>query len=426
MWLALFGGALTELTLPYNYQQFGTLTPQEMADACAEVINQWYADICASCDLPDGEPVMRLGEDGQPEQLIDGAWTTPTGDYAIPSPEARTEPTAEDRKCLAAMNAAYTLKLLYEEVTDEWGSTLGTLEAIANISVWLITFFNPAVGLTMKALALIALGAWKIAFDTVEFVTADFWTEQFDSNFKCALLRAAHDDAGVVTFDFDQVNTELITQINWFDPTAGSYSLAAQVRWLLGQITAAGLNLAGATTALTIPDCDDCVLPFCYLFDDSTELSGWVNVIAAGRTPDTFGVYSFGAWHESTSTGGGTDGVGIWIEKTFTPSVVTAIKIRDFDWVNGTREDSNWGIQITGKLSGSTIFTFGFQEQFDGGDKEFYWTGEAELDEIEIFAVCGFFHNPPGGSPGSITMPQIQIEGFGDNPFGADNCEATG
>jgi len=275
MWLALFGGALTELTLAYNYQQFGTLTPQEMADACAEVINQWYEDMCGDCVLPDGQPVLRLGEGGHVEQLINGEWQEPTGDYYLPPPAARTEPTPEERKCLAAWNAANVLKLMYEEITDAYGTGLGNLEAIAAIGTWLAGAVLAALGLAMPALALLALAAWQAGFEIVEFVTADFWTSAFDDNIRCALLRSAIDTDGVVTFDWVKLNNELLFQIDWFDPTAGSFSLAAQVRWMMTQIGIEGVNLAGATTGITSADCDDCVTYWTYIWHFEDDPGNW-------------------------------------------------------------------------------------------------------------------------------------------------------
>jgi len=294
LWLALFGGALTELEQPYNYQQFGTLTPQEMADACAAVIAEWYADICASCDLPDGEPIIGVSTDYRFQQLIDGEWQEPTGDYAIPPTPAREEPTSEERICLAAKNAENVLKLMYEEVTDAFGASLGALEALATLAIFVIGAINPAVGLGMKALGLAALGIWQWAFEVAEFVTADFWDEQFHDNLTCALIRNATDTDGVVTFDMDGLNEELITQIEWFDPTASSFALAAQVRWLLGQITVDGLNLAGVTTAITDDDCSFCEGGYYCLINTANMSNTWTLA---------YGVVDGAVWKPDNSAG---------------------------------------------------------------------------------------------------------------------------
>lgn len=257
-WLALFGGALTELTKVWNYQQFGALTPEEMAEACELIITDWYEGACGTCELPDGDPIMQLGENGEFLVLENGEWVEPTGDYAVPSPSARGESTAEERRCLASANAENALKLIYEEVTDIYGQHLALVESVVEVGVFIAALINPAVGLTVKALALVALGVWRYAFDLAEFVTADLWNTDFTNSIRCILFRQSNDDAGVVTFDFDAVNAELVNEINFFDPTFASFALAGQVRWLLSQIGAGGLNLAGTGTAITSFDCDVC------------------------------------------------------------------------------------------------------------------------------------------------------------------------
>lgn len=278
MWLALFSGALTELTLPYNYQQFGTLTPQEMADACAEVIAQWYDDICGSCQLPDGDKIVRLNEDNVWQELENGIWQETTGDYYIPPPAAREEPTSEERRCLAAANATNTLQIMYEELTDLFGSALGTIEAITEWAGFIGAAILPGLGLAVRALLTIGVIAFKEIFDFTEFITADFWTSQFTDNMRCTLYECSSDDAGVVTFDFDCAWQKIKGQIEWLDPTIASAALAGQVLFMLNSIGAQGLNLAGATTAIEDAYCDNCGVEHCYEINFLTEngaSKGW-------------------------------------------------------------------------------------------------------------------------------------------------------
>jgi len=258
LWLALFGGALTELTLAYNYQQFGTLTPQEMADACALVIEAWYEEICGACELPDGDPVMRIGEDYHYEQLIDGSWQAPTGDYAIPAVPAREEPTSEERRCLAAANAEYVLKTLYEEITDSAGGGLAAIEALELAVIIIATIVAPYIALAYRALAAVAFGVWSIGFDLAENITADYWNEDFSNFLICALYKASTDTDGVVTFDLEALNRELVENINIIDPTLSTLAIAGQVRWMLTQFGADALNFSGVQTNIDEHDCSEC------------------------------------------------------------------------------------------------------------------------------------------------------------------------
>jgi len=274
-WLALFGGALTELLFLWNWEQSdGGLTPSETVAEMQRIIDTWYESACG-CELPEGVPLIRMGENYRFEELVDGTWQPATGDYYIPPPEARDDPTSEERRCQAARNAEYVLRQLYEEITDVYGTGLGNLEAIAEIAIFLAGLVIPALGLAYRALALAAIGIWGLAFDTAEFVTADFWTSAFTEAVICILYNRSTDNAGVVTFDFQAVNDDLITQINILDPTLGSFALAGQVRWMMSQLGEDGLNLAGGTTEIDNPDCSVCDGEWVYewLFTESD--GGW-------------------------------------------------------------------------------------------------------------------------------------------------------
>lgn len=310
-WLALVSGALTELTLPYNWEQFGALTVQETVDRFQVMINQYYADACGGCELPDGEPIMRLNEDGTFSQLIEGEWSDPAGDYVIPPPDARTEPTEEERICLAAANAAHVLELLYEEVTDAYAANLPVASALAALAVAAVSLIAPPVGLTLAALGAAALGVWGLAYDVAEFVTDDFWTTSFTDDLTCALRRQATDTAGVVTFDYEAVQAEVINQIDWFDHSISSYTLGAQVRWLLAQIGAPGLNLAGTTTAVTTYDCDVCETCSGDSIDFSTGTHSFITSgfdFYAGVGSHMSNVFGTG-WYADTA--GGSNQIGI-------------------------------------------------------------------------------------------------------------------
>jgi hypothetical protein len=46
-WLAIVSGALAELTLPYNWEQSGDLTPQEAAEIATSMLLGYYTGSCA-------------------------------------------------------------------------------------------------------------------------------------------------------------------------------------------------------------------------------------------------------------------------------------------------------------------------------------------------------------------------------------------
>ena len=88
--------------------------------------------------------MLRLNANGQIEQLSNGAWVEPDGDYEIPPTPARTEPTAAERKCLAAANAANVLQQTYEQITDEIAEGLTVAELAVRAATALTIFLSCA------------------------------------------------------------------------------------------------------------------------------------------------------------------------------------------------------------------------------------------------------------------------------------------
>jgi len=173
-WLALFGGALTELLFLWNWEQSeGGLTPSETVAEMQRLIDAWYESVCG-CTLPDGEPLLRVGENGMLQELIDGSWQEPTGDYYIPPPAARENPTASERRCLAAANAVNVLQLLYEEISDGYANNLSVANALAGMVILTAVLVAPPVGAVVAGLAAAALGIWQLAYNgSIRFINLD-------------------------------------------------------------------------------------------------------------------------------------------------------------------------------------------------------------------------------------------------------------
>jgi len=284
MWLALFGGALTELQKSYNYEKFGTLTPEEMATACEDIINQWYTDVCSDCELPDGQPILRISLTGHFEQLLDGDWTEPPPEYQIPPPEPRTEPTEQDRICLAAKNAANVLNQLYEEVVDGIGEGLSVAQMGVAVVGLIGTLVSGVVGLAVSAVLEFSLSLLKFFIQAITYIAEDTWDEEFTNSLVCLLINCASDDgSGVVTFNYDDFTNGLYEGTFWLDPSGYSQRLAGQLVYLLQIMGIDGLNLAGRTTAIDDDDCSFCVEGWCHYFDFREGDWGW--------SIDTYGSY---------------------------------------------------------------------------------------------------------------------------------------
>jgi len=273
-WLALFGGALTELTKLYNWQYSGGLTVDETVEKMNEIIQNWYTEACEDCELPEGGRIIRLTNDGRIEELIGGEWVEPSsGDYYIPPPDGREGGTEQDQICLAAANAVNVLQQLYESLSDSWNNDLDEAEALT-------AFIAAATGVVGFAFAPIVFGIFAFfapiftaLYTLMEFLIADLWDEAVSEQIKCFLVQCATNEGGVVTFDYECFLAKMRASINLFDLTEEQLRLYGQIAYLLYFIGgAAGLNLAGGTTEITEAICDDCVECIDYLDTMPTEL----------------------------------------------------------------------------------------------------------------------------------------------------------
>jgi len=320
-WLALFGGALTELQKPYNWEDSGGLSVEETTDKMAEIIQNWYTEPCEGCELPEGGEIIRIGADGMIEVLTDGEWVTPTeGDYYIPPPEAREEGTEPDQICLAAKNAVNVLEILYESLSDSWNNALDEAEAVTAFIVAaneaLGFFIAPITAGIVVFLAPIFAGVYAL----LEFLIADLWDEAVSAQITCFLIECASNDAGVVTFDYECFLDKMRANINLFDLTEEQLRLYGQIAYMLLFIGGAdGLNLAGGTTAITDDDCSFC--------DDCGELTcNFEGGACDGfyiATSNAAGFYLFPVYPGSTGTfetiGAPFSGEG-WIKSVNFPS----------------------------------------------------------------------------------------------------------
>jgi len=261
-WLALFGGALTELTKSYNWEDSGGLSIQDTVDLMTEIVNNWYESICAACETPGGYRVIRINSTGHIEQLDEnGDWVPATDDYYIPPPEAREGGTIDDQICLAAKNAVNVLHTLYESLADSWNGDLDDAEAV-------LALIGVEAGILGFAIAPIVWGIYAfflpifaILFAGLEYLIADLWDEDFTDQITCFLVDCATDTDGVVTFDWECFMDKLNSLTNTFDLTETQLRLYLQIAYLLNVIGGVdALNLAGRTTAITDDDCPcECV-----------------------------------------------------------------------------------------------------------------------------------------------------------------------
>jgi len=256
-WLAFFGGALTELTKTYNWQEWGAVSVEDTVAKMQEIIDAWYAGECEECELPEGGRIIRLNEDGMIEILEDGEWIVPTdGDYYIPPPEAREGGDETEQICLAAANAENVLHELYENLAESFATPLSEAAALLALAGFATTRIGFAFAPITAGIAAFVLGFFGMLYTAISYLTADLWTEDFTEQIKCFLSECAVNDAGVVTFDWQCFNDKLATLADDFSLSEVQIRLYLQVAFMLQFIGGAGgLNLAGGTTEIEDADC---------------------------------------------------------------------------------------------------------------------------------------------------------------------------
>jgi len=256
-WLAFFGGALTELTKTWNWEAFGAVSVEDTVDKMAEIINTWYTESCTACETPGGYRIIRIGNDGQLEQLNDdGEWEPATDEYYIPPPEAREEGTEEEQICLAAKNAVNSLETLYTSLSDSFSSELTAAQALVDFAAIAVSFIGFEFAPITFGIAALAFAAFEFLYTALSYLTADLWDDDFSRQIECFLINCASNDAGVVTFDWDCFNNQLASLANDYGLTETQIRLYLQVAYMLQFIGgAAGLNLAGATTEIESGTC---------------------------------------------------------------------------------------------------------------------------------------------------------------------------
>lgn len=320
-WLAIFGGALTELIYKYNWEQVTGITVDDAVQTAITVINGFY-DGCAvsGCTLPEGDGIFRINPDTQElEQLVNGEWVEPTGEYTLPPTPARTEPTAEERKCLAAANAAYAFEMMYEELADAYADDLATAEAIVLFVSIIIGIIGGIFGIAITALIALIGSLFGVFYLAFEHLTSDMWDSEFTEKFQCLLYECATDDGEVVHFDMNCA-LEKMLKASILEWSAPQLLVLLQIGTMVQFLGAQAIDALGATTAVETADCDDCE-GGCGLLITFEPEQPW-SVVAFGYGASGFvGAYDddFGDPAPSIRTGTGTDssslpGMGLAVE----------------------------------------------------------------------------------------------------------------
>jgi len=421
LWLGIFNSALLDTTYAYNYTQVNDtdLTPEETAAICQQIVWDYFDSICGEgdpCVIPGTElPPFRIGANGRIQQNVDGTWSEPEGDYTLPEPEARTNPSEVDRICLAAANAANALEETYEQMLDAYNISVDPALGAISWAGATGTTILAALGIVSGGLVLVAYGVFTLFYEAFQWLTSDVWDNDFTDELVCILIDNASDDAGVVTFDYDAVYNAISRSIE-LTPDLNELRLWTQITYMLQFIGEQGLNLAGATTSITTPDCSSCEETWCAYFDFRIDDGGFVS-------PD-FGTWVSGTGWQSTAALSGAyyraTNVYIDLGADYT---ITYFKARfSVVWggIQGVPTDAR---NITLRLN-STVPNDPARIFAPAQNDVLLYEGElTDVDRLYFLGTTAYDNvNPRTDLGGELTLRSIEIHGLGEHPFPEYSC----
>jgi hypothetical protein len=409
-------GALAELTNPHAWEETGTMTPQRASEYFAEALFELTGECSAGgaiCEVPvdpDFElditiKIIRRGAGGHTEELVDGVWTMPAGDYEVPPVPARVE---VDRLCLAAANAANVLAVMYEEITDRIAielSVANVIGAIYDVAISLLGLFAGNSAVAYASLGKTFLDAF---IQTADTLGSDVWTPDFTTELTCFMYEEATDTAGVITFDWvalrDGITTKFLRAAASFDTDRAL--LWSQVGYLFDILAAGGINHAGATTAITEYDCLSCG-DWCYEFDFANGQQGWF-------TYGEYGVFSNDGTRFVSTLVAGDSARGIGIRRVMVDTHITRILVTYFTGANVGSGASNQ-VFLAVRSNGAYVETSPNLVVQQGNPRTDEFVFDATGDELHVFMSVPSTAN-------SISITKVLVEGTGGSPFGPSNC----
>jgi len=136
---------------------------------------------------------------------------------------------------------------------------LDQAQVAATLAAQAALFLGAAFGEITAPLVVIGQLLFQVVYESLEFIGADVWTEDFDEKFVCILYNCASSSTDVVHFDFECVTNGLAQNTDIADLTFAELRLFGQLIYILNFIGGSqALDAAGATDAVSDPDCSAC------------------------------------------------------------------------------------------------------------------------------------------------------------------------
>jgi hypothetical protein len=323
--------------------------------------------------------------DGNYEPLPPGDAETPVT-YPTP-PRAPIE--GQDDKCLAAANAVNVFVTLHAEVVKVFVNNTAIGIAAAILAIVLAVLDLPLI-------LSVIIGIISSEFIENIIITefSDFGTGT-QHTLKCILFDNTTETDGVVTFDFDAVSSAVHDHL-----APGIWGMIVYYLSIIGET---GLNLAGATTAISEADCD--CEGWC-VYNDFTDSNGGFAPYGTGQ-----GHYSSGnGWVADNINLGGTDRTLAQITLTFASTHITSVGfVYDF---TGGQQSNPGAIETVSIFINGTQRAVNYQVATDGTDK----TMTVAFDQVGCTSVILEVQCSYGSFGGAATIKSVTFNGLDDIP----------
>lgn len=280
--LHIVGGALSELTNKWRWEEAGTITPERATELMAYMLKRFYEEgCCESMDVrqsPTNPCILQKTQDGvtwedwadlslcapelrknpatgQIEVSHDGSTWEPiptgpweeTGGITYVETRPRPEATDEEKRCNAAANAALVLQQLYRDTFDRFVATVAN--TALDIAQMLTTGLSNLIGINVPSFLAIENGQYLM--NNSESFTEGGFPDTDLETVRCILYEHSTVDAdGVVTFDGSAVSAAFGAEHTASGDPFGGLNL------LLFVLGTGALNVAGAVQATTAADCE--------------------------------------------------------------------------------------------------------------------------------------------------------------------------
>lgn len=274
-WKMIVNGGVSELIYKWNFEQFGLLTPDEVAARFEIMFDEYLISDCGDCMGCCHETVLhRVGEGGGLEINIDGGGWIP--DPSDPRATATLYPPivfdSHHTKCDAAINASVHIAHIVAETSDQLGGTGSIIEIAAAIVIGIFALFIAPETLPELAPVILPLIAGLLFLGQAAWDA--YFTADTDSKILCALFCTIGEDGTFTDAQYAAFLARLAADL----PASPAKDYFIQIVSRIGTV---GINDYAAIGTSADGDCTDCPCT------DSCDLTNWA---VLENTPNYFGI----------------------------------------------------------------------------------------------------------------------------------------